>query len=108
MLKYIPGILLVQLVTIGLFLAVTEAGLDNTQHLLTIILLEALFCVLAGFWFFYMGRQRHLDELETVKEAHAREREKIRVNAERQKSRSRHRASRKSSRKPGAPMPEPT
>jgi len=55
--------------------------------LLTIGLLEILFSVLAGFWFSSMARQRHRDELETLKEEHAREREKIRVNAERQKAR---------------------
>ena len=86
MLKFLPGIILVQCVTIALFFTVTRAGLDNTQLLLTIGLLEILFSVLAAFWFSAMARQRHLDELETVKEGHAREREKIRVNAERQKS----------------------
>lgn len=87
MLRFWTGIILVQLVTIGLFFAVTRAGLDNTQLMLTIGLLEILFSVLAAFWFSSIARHRHLDELETIKEAHAREREKIRVNAERQKSR---------------------
>jgi Flp pilus assembly protein TadB len=86
MLKFLPGILLVQGVTIALFFAVMRAGLDNTQLILSIGLLEILFSVLAAFWFSAMARQRHRDELETIKEAHALEREKIRVNAEQQKS----------------------
>ncbi len=87
MVRFFIGILLVQLVTISLYFAVTRVGLDNTQFMLTIGLLEILFSVLAAFWFSSIARHRHMDELETIKEAHAREREKIRVNAERQKSR---------------------
>jgi len=85
--RFFSGIILVQLVTIGLFFAVTRAGLDSTQLMLTIGLLEILFSVLAAFWFSSIARRRHLEELETIKDAHARERENIRVNAERQKAR---------------------
>ncbi len=87
MAKFLFGVLLVQAVTIALFFAAMQAGLDNTQLVLTIGLLEVLFCVLAAFWFSAMARQRHQNELETLKEEHAREREKIKVHAERQKSR---------------------
>jgi len=87
MLRFLPAIILVQLVTIALFFAVTQAGLENSQLMLTIGLLEILFSVLAAFWFSSIARHRHMDELETIKETHAREREKIRVNAERQKTR---------------------
>ncbi len=86
MLKFLIGILLVQAGTIALFFAVTRTGLENTQLMLTIGLLEVLFSVLAAFWFSSIARQRHREELETAKEEHAREREKIRVNAERQKA----------------------
>ena len=87
MLKFLSGILLVQLVTIALFFAVTQINLDNTELILTIGLLEILFSLLAAFWFSSMARQRHMAELEAIREEHARKREKIRVNAERQKSR---------------------
>jgi len=87
MMRFFRAIILVQLVTIGLFFSVSRAGLDNTQLMLTIGLLEILFSVLAAFWFSSIARHRHLDELETMKEAHARERENIRVDAERQKAR---------------------
>lgn len=86
MLKFLPGIILVQAVTIALFFAGSQTGQDNTQLLLTIGLLEILFSVLVAFWFSAMARQLHLNELNSVNEAHARERERIRVNAERQKS----------------------
>ncbi len=85
--KFLPGILLVQAVTIALFFAGTRTGKENTELLLTIGLLEILFSVLAAFWFSATARQLNTKELDTIKEAHAREREKIRVNAERQKTR---------------------
>lgn len=87
MAKFLSGVLLVQAVTIALLFAAMQAGLDNTQLVLTIGLLEVLFCVLAAFWFSAIARQRHQNALETLKEEHAREREKIKVHAERQKSR---------------------
>ncbi len=87
MVKFFLGILTVQLVTIALFFAVMQTGLANTQMILTIGLLEALFSVLATFWFSALARQRYHNELETLKEEHFKEREKIKVNAERQKSR---------------------
>jgi len=87
MVKFFLSILTVQLVTIALFFAVMQAGLANTQLVMTIGLLEALFSVLATFWFSALARQRHHNELETLKEEHFKEREKIKVNAERQKSR---------------------
>jgi len=87
MVKFFLAILTVQLVTIALFFAVMQAGLANSQLVLTIGLLEVLFSILATFWFSGMARQRHQNELEALKEAHFKEREKIKVNAERQKSR---------------------
>lgn len=87
MLKFFGGVLVVQMVTIGLLFAVTRTGIEDTQLRLTIGLLEILFCVLAGFWFLSMAKHRHREELDSVKEQHAREREELRVHAERQKAR---------------------
>ena len=87
MLKFWPGIILLQLVTLALFYVMGEIKLDVTQLLLTVGLVEILLSVLAAFWFAAIARQCHQDALETVKEEHAREREKIRVNAERAKTR---------------------
>ncbi len=91
MLKFWPGIILLQLVTLVLFYLMSELELEidlgASQLWLTIGLVELLFSVLAAFWFASIARQCHQDELETVKEEHAQEREKIRVNAERAKTR---------------------
>jgi predicted phage tail protein len=87
MVKFLPAVILVQGVSIALFFALTRTGEENTELLLTIGLLEILFSVLAAYWFAAMSRQHHARELDSLKEAHAREREKLRVNAERQKTR---------------------
>jgi Flp pilus assembly protein TadB len=85
--RFFFAVFLIQLATIGLFYAAVQAGLDNRQLILTIGLLELLFTLLASFWLSSMARQHHQDQLDAIKEAHAREREEIRVHAERQKTR---------------------
>ena len=86
--RFFFAVFLIQLATIGLFYAAVQAGgLDNRQLILTIGLLELLFTLLASFWMSSMARQHHQDQLDAIKEAHAREREEIRVHAERQKTR---------------------
>ncbi len=87
MLKYLFGILVLQVVTGGLFYTVLQEGLEDTHFLLVAGLLDLLFSLLMAFWFAAMDRRSHLIELDAVKETHAREREELRVNAERQKSR---------------------
>ncbi len=87
MLKFFFGTLLVQLVTLALFFAVTRSGLDNTQLMPAIGLLELLFTVLMAFWFSALAKQRFQDELDNIRESHARERENLKINAERQKAR---------------------
>jgi len=85
--RFFFAVFLIQLASIGLFYAAVQAGLDNRQLILTIGLLELLFTLLASFWLSAMARQHHQDQLDAIKEAHAREREEIRVHAERQKTR---------------------
>ena len=87
MVKFFLSVLTVQLITIALFFAAMQAGLANSQLVLTIALLEVLFSVLATFWFSSLARQRYHNELESLKEEHFKEREKIKIKAERQKSR---------------------
>jgi len=85
--RFFFAVLLIQLATIGLFYAALQAGLDNQQLILTIVLLELLFALLASFWLTAIARQHHQDQVDAIREAHAREREEIRVQAERQKTR---------------------
>ena len=87
MIKFLTGIILVQAGTCALLYAGFRGGVDNTQLMLTLGLLDILFCVLAGFWFSAMARRQYREALEALKEQHAREREELRVHAERQKAR---------------------
>ena len=85
MLKFIPGILLLQLITIALMLIAPE-DLANWGwlRLAAPILIAGL---LSAFWFGSIAANQRKDEINKLKEDHARERESIRVNAERSKTR---------------------
>ncbi len=84
MLKFIPGILLLQVVTIALVL-IAPANPENWGWLrLAIPVLIAGF--LTAFWFGSIAAQQRKDKIGRLKEDHAKERETIRVNAERAKT----------------------
>ena len=83
--KFIPGILLLQVVTIALVL-IAPADLANWGWLrLAVPVLIVGF--LTAFWFGAIAAQQRKDEISRLKEDHAKERETIRVNAERAKTR---------------------
>ena len=84
MLKFIPGILLLQGITIILVL-IAPADLENWGWLrLAIPVLIAGF--LTAFWFGSIAAHQRKDEISRLKEYHVKERETTRVNAERTKS----------------------
>ena len=96
MLKFIPGILLLQVITIALVL-IAPADLENWGWLrLAIPVLIAGF--LTAIWFGSIAAHQRKDEISRLKEYHAKERESIRVSAERTKSRVVKEAQRKSMR----------
>ncbi len=84
MLKYVPGILLLQIITIALVL-IAPADLANWDWLRLVIpvLIAGL---LTAFWFSSIAARQRKDKINRLKEDHAKERESIRVNAERAKS----------------------
>ena len=84
MLKFIFGILLLQVITIALVL-IAPADLANWGWLrLAIPVLIA--GLLTAFWFGSIAARQRKDKISRLKEHHAKERETIRVNAERAKS----------------------
>ncbi len=87
MLKFLPGIIVIQMVAAALCYTAIQLNPEQPQMVVIIVALAAGFSVLAAFWFQSIAFQAHSLEMDTVKEEHAREREKIRVNAERQKTR---------------------
>jgi hypothetical protein len=84
MLKFIFGILLLQVITIALVL-IAPADLANWGWLRLVIpvLIAGL---LTAFWFGSIAARQRKDKISLLKEHHAKERESIRVNAERAKS----------------------
>jgi len=85
MLKFIPGILLLQAITIVLVF-IGPPDLENWGWLrLAIPVLIAGF--LAAFWFGSIAAQQIKDQTSRLKEDHAKDRETLRVNAERAKTR---------------------
>jgi hypothetical protein len=84
MLKFIFGILLLQVITIALVL-IAPADLANWGWLRLVIpvLIAGL---LTAFWFGSIAARQRKDKINRLKEHHAKERESIRVNAERAKS----------------------
>ena len=85
MLKFIPGILILQAITIALVL-IAPADPANWGWLrLAIPVLIAGF--LTAFWFGSIAAYQRKGEISRLKEHHAKERETIRVNAERAKTR---------------------
>ena len=84
MLKFIPGILLIQIITIALVL-ISPADLENWgwPRLAIPVLIVGF---LTAFWFGSIAAHQRKDEIGRLKDYHAKERETIRVNAERSKT----------------------
>lgn len=90
MLKFLPGILLLQLITVGLvMLAPPDLSGWGWLRLLVPVLIAGL---LTAFWFGAVAAHQRKDEISRLRENHAKERESIRVNAERAKAEVAHKA----------------
>jgi len=85
MFKFLPGILLLQLVTGGLLFAAINKS-EEPQLVIVIISLSLIVAILAAFWFATIAREMHKTEQNKMQEKHARDREQILVNAEREKA----------------------
>ncbi len=85
MLKFIPGILLLQVITIGLVL-IGPTDLSNWAWLRVAVPIVVA-GLLTAFWFGSIAAHQRKDDIGRLKERYAREREAIRVNAERAKTR---------------------
>ena len=84
MLKFIPGILLLQVITVALVL-IAPADFENWGWLrLAIPVLIA--GLLTAFWFGSIAAHQRKDEINRLKVYHAKEREIIRVKTERAKT----------------------
>lgn len=84
MLRFLPGIVLVQLITAASLYAFLKTPMSRELQW-TLLGLGVLFGVLVALWFASISSHTYKDKLSRVMEEHARERENLRVKAEQQK-----------------------
>jgi len=84
-LKFLPGILLLQAITVALVL-IAPAELSGWGWL-RLVIPVGIVGVLTAAWFSAMAAHHNKDEISRLQECHAKEREALRVNAERAKHR---------------------
>lgn len=85
MFKFLPGIILIQLVTSGLVLTAFNWAHDP-QLIAVIVLFAIIIAVLCSFWFAAIAHDIHKHEQTHMLEQHAQDREKILLAAEREKA----------------------
>ena len=85
MLKFLPGILIIQAATVAMTLAAIKS--DDQELWLAVLLLALVIGLVTAFWFASIASHAKKDALTHAKDAFSKEREKLRVNAERQKTR---------------------
>ena len=85
MLKYLPGILIIQAATVAMTLAAIKSG--DQELWLAVCLLALIIGLVTAFWFSSIASHAKKDALAHAKDEFYKEREKLRVNAERQKTR---------------------
>ena len=85
MLKYLPGILIIQAATVAMTLAALKSS--EQELWLAIGLLGLIIGLVTAFWFSSIASHIKKDALAQARDEFSREREKLRVNAERQKTR---------------------
>ena len=85
MLKFIPGILILQVITIALVLIAPAdpANWDWLRRAIPVLIAGFL----TAFWFGSIAAHQRRDEINRLKEHHAKQRETIRIKAERAKTR---------------------
>ena len=87
MLRFIPAIVLIQVISITLFWVNTEASPDwDSVLLLKIGMPLILVSVIAALWFDSIGRQRAVDTIARLKVSHAKDREKLQLKTEKEKT----------------------
>ena len=83
MLKFLPGLILLQVITV--IIALTAPELNGFGWLRLIVPL-VIAGVVTAFWFSSIAAHQRKDEINQLQACHAKEREAIRVNAERAKA----------------------
>lgn len=85
MFKFLPGLILLQLITTGLVILAFR-WLENIEIVITLASFAFIVSILIAFWFAAIARDMRKEQLSRMKALHARDREKILLNAERDKA----------------------
>lgn len=85
MFKFFPGIILIQIVTIGLMLAAFNWSQDF-QLIIVLAVIGLIAAILTAFWFSSIARNMYNDEQTYMMQRHAKDREKILKEAEQEKT----------------------
>ena len=85
MFKFLPGIILIQIITASLVYIAINWSLDP-QLIITMVIFSFIIAILIMFWFGSIVHHVHHSSQTKLQEKHAREREKILLNAEREKA----------------------
>ncbi|HHS92829.1 MAG TPA: hypothetical protein ENK82_05735, partial [Campylobacterales bacterium] len=85
-LKFLLGIVLVQLVT-AVLIYISPINLDDSASLLRLILPLFFVALMVAFWFSSLSAHLKKDSEHKMKDAFAKEREALKVKAERAKTR---------------------
>lgn len=85
MIRYLPGLLLVQVATVALVLAALQS--DNRELWISMAALAVILNLVTALWFGSITSHLKKDAVAKVTEQFSQEREKLRVNAEQQKAR---------------------
>ena len=84
MLKYFPGILIIQAATVALTLAAYKSA--DKEILLAVMILAFVIGLVSAFWFASIASHAKKDALARASAEFYKQREKLRVNAEREKT----------------------
>lgn len=85
MFKFLPGLILLQLITVGLVILAFR-WLENIEIVITLASFAVIVCILIAFWFSAIARDIQKGQLSRMKAHHARDRERLLLNAERDKA----------------------
>lgn len=85
MFKFLPGIILIQIITTILVVAAFSWAQDP-QLVAVLVLFSLIVGILTAFWFAYIARDIYKDLQQKMLEKYAQDRENILLNAEREKA----------------------
>jgi len=86
MFRFLPGIIVIQIISASLAYIAINWSLD-AQQIILLCVFSVIIAILTTFWFGSIAHQTHQSGYAKLKEKHAKDREKLLLKAEREKAR---------------------